>query len=140
MLAFRRDADLDLTLPFRSAEEAWFWTMEALMARRDGAGASWRPEGPARPCEPDDVVRCLDTLYRQRGIELLHARILRVWGERGRSPQRDILQQRSDWRLWYQALGQLEWLLRDRGIVRWALGQFEYIPNPIQLHRAPAWW
>jgi len=57
--------------PFRSVEEAWFWTMAGLIARRDGArivsGAGLVP----RPCEPDDVVKCLDRLYRQRRIELL---------------------------------------------------------------------
>jgi hypothetical protein len=118
MLALRRAHDAGLTVPFRSAEEAWLWTMEALIARRDGAGLSWRPEGPLRPCDPEDITRCLDLLYRQRTIELLHARILRIWGERQSAPRCDRVQQRSDWRLWYQALGQLEWVLRARGIVR----------------------
>ena len=118
MLALRRSHDPDTALPFRSAEEAWLWTMESLIARRDGASATWRPDGPARPCDPDDIVRCLDILYRQRSIELLHARILRIWGERQRAPRCDGQQQQSDWRLWYQALGQLEWTLRARGIVR----------------------
>ncbi|WP_158743059.1 hypothetical protein [Acidisphaera sp. L21] len=104
--------------PFRSAEEAWLWTMAALMARRDGAGVSWRPEGPQRPCDPDDILRSLDTLYRQRSIELLHVRILRIWGERQSRPHANRPGQLSDWRLWHQALGQLEWTLRARGIVR----------------------
>lgn len=118
MLALRRTHDLHEALPFRTAEEAWLWTMAALMARRDGAGVHWRPDGPLRPCDPDDIVRCLDILYRQRSIELVHARILRIWGERQAAPRGDRLQQSSDWRLWYQALGQLEWALRARGIVR----------------------
>ena len=74
------------TEAFRSVEEAWFWTMAALIARRDGArivsGAGLVP----RPCEPDDVVKCLDRLYRQRRIDLQHARILRIWGERQQAP------------------------------------------------------
>ncbi len=57
-------------------------------------------------------------LYRQRSIELLHARILRIWGERQAAPRADRMNQRSDYRLWHQALGQLEWALRARGIVR----------------------
>jgi hypothetical protein len=105
-------------VPFRSGEEAWFWTMAALMARRDGAGEAWRPDGPSRPCEPDDVIKCLDTLYRRRGIDLLHARILRLWGERQMAPQNDLPGHASDVRLWQQAMGQLEWALRARGIVR----------------------
>ena len=115
MLALRQSHDAETVRPFRNAEEAWLWTVAALLARRDGAGASWRPEGPARPCDPDDVVRCLDILYRQRNIELVHARILRIWGERQRAPWRRLP---SDWRLWHQALGQMDWVLRARGIIR----------------------
>ena len=118
MLALRRHhADPEIR-PFRSAEDAWLWTMAVLLARRDGAGLAWRPDGPARPCDPEDVIRCLDTLYRQRSIELLHVRILRIWGERQRPPRANRLSQHADWRLWHQTLGQLEWTLRARGVVR----------------------
>ena len=72
--------------PFRDAEEAWFWTMAALKARRDGARYSANQGRVIRPCEPDDVIKCLDALYRRRRIDLLHARILRIWGERQVSP------------------------------------------------------
>ena len=118
MLALRRIHDAELAIPFRSAEEAWLWTMVTLTARKDGAALAWRPEGPQRPCDPEDMTRCLDILYRERSIELLHARILRIWGERQTAPRGDRPQQQSDWRLWHQALGQLEWVLRARGIVR----------------------
>ena len=118
MQALRRTSDDTAILPFRSAGEAWLWTMAALLARRDGAGVSWRPDGPPRPCDPDDVVRALNALHRQRSIELLHVRILRIWGERQTAPPNRRLQHRSDWRLWQQAMGQLEWALRARGIVR----------------------
>ena len=118
MLALRRAHADPAIQPFRSAEQAWLWTMAILLARRDGAGAAWRPEGPPRPCDPEDVIRCLDTLYRQRSIDLLHVRILRIWGERQRAPHAQRLLQQSDWRLWRQSLGQLEWSLRARGVVR----------------------
>src|SRR5437763_15570525 len=72
--------------PFRDAEEAWFWTMSALAARRDGARFTANQGRVGRPCEPDDVVKCLDQLYRQRRIDLVHARILRIWGERQTAP------------------------------------------------------
>jgi hypothetical protein len=64
--------------PFTTAEEAWFWTMQALIARREGARIVAGAGLTARPCEPDDVVKCLDRLYRQRRIDLQHARILRM--------------------------------------------------------------
>ncbi len=118
MRALRRTLDDIATRPFRTAEQAWLWTMAALLARRDGAELSWRPEGPPRPCDPEDVVRSLDTLYRDRSVELLHVRILRIWGERQTAPRATRPLQHSDWRLWNQALAQLEWVLRARGIVR----------------------
>jgi hypothetical protein len=43
--------------PFRSADEAWFWTMAALVARREGARFGTRMGKVLRPCEPDDVLK-----------------------------------------------------------------------------------
>jgi len=103
--------------PFRCAEEAWFWTMAALMARRDGARFTANQGAVVRPCEPDDVIKCLDTLYRQRRIDLVHARILRIWGDRQMAPNPASPRERCDWRLWREAIERLEWLLRVKGIV-----------------------
>jgi hypothetical protein len=104
-------------LPFRSAEEAWFWTMSALKARRDGARYTANRGLVNRPCEPDDVVRCLDALYRRRRIDLVHGRILRIWGERQTAPNPTYATERDDHRLWREALERLEWPLRVKGIV-----------------------
>ena len=103
--------------PFRSAEEAWFWTMAGLRARRDGARSTANLGRTRRPCELDDVVKCLDDLYRHRRIALVHARILRVWGERQTAPNPAYATERADWRLWREALERLEWPLRVKGIV-----------------------
>jgi hypothetical protein len=103
--------------PFRSAEEAWLWTMAALQARRDGARYTANRGLASRPCEPDDVIRCLDALYRRRRIDLVHARILRVWGERQMSPNPAYATERFDFRLWQEALQRLDWPLRVKGIV-----------------------
>lgn len=102
---------------FRSAEEAWLWTMAALVARRDGARFVAGLGAVLRPCEPDDVVKCLDRLWRQRRVDLVHARILRIWGERGTAPDPRVASERSDLRLWNEALSRLEWPLRVKGIV-----------------------
>jgi len=104
--------------PFRCAEEAWLWTMAALMARHSGARYVANAGRVARPCEPDDVVKCLDQLYRRRRIDLTHARILRIWGERQMAPNPAYAAERCDWRLWREALDRLEWPLRVKGIVR----------------------
>jgi hypothetical protein len=103
---------------FHSADEAWFWTMAALVARRDGARYTANQGNVRRPCEPDDVVKCLDRLYRQRRVDLVHARILRAWGERQTPPNPAHASERCDWRLWREALDRLEWPLRVKGIVR----------------------
>jgi hypothetical protein len=104
------------TQPFRNAEEAWFWTMAALKARHDGARTS-NSGRIQRPCEPDDVIKCLDTLYRRRRIDLVHARILRIWGERQCAPNPAHANERGDWRLWREAIDRMEWPLRVKGIV-----------------------
>jgi hypothetical protein len=103
--------------PFRSAEEAWFWTMAALVARREGARFGARTGKIVRPCEPDDIVKCLDTLYRRRRIDLTHVRILRLWAERRNAPDATCAAERTDLRLWREALDALEWPLRVKGIV-----------------------
>jgi hypothetical protein len=113
-----RRVEVPQTMPFRSGEEAWFWTMATILARRDGAGLGWRPDATLRPCDPEDILKCLNALYERRGVALLHARILRVWGERQVAPDPELPEQADDARLWQQAMGQLEWALRGRGIVR----------------------
>lgn len=100
--------------PFASADDAWIWTMAALVARRDGAGPVVGFDAVARPCEPDDVVKCLDRLYRQHRIEQAHLRVLRIWGERQMVPP---TAHHSDLRLWREAIGRLCWHLQLRGIV-----------------------
>lgn len=105
------------TQAFVTAEEAWLWTMAALIARREGARYTAGKGLMTRPCDPDDVVKCLDQLYRQRRIDLAHARILRIWGERQLSPSASVASERSDRKLWVEALERLEWPLRVKGIV-----------------------
>jgi hypothetical protein len=102
---------------FATAEEAWLWTMGCLMARRQGARFGANRGLLSRPCEPDDVVKCLDALYRQRRIDLVHARILRIWGERQVAPDPSYAAEKSDWRIWREALDRLDWPLRVKGIV-----------------------
>jgi len=99
--------------PFPTTEAAWFWTAAALQARRDPAA----PRPLPGPCQPEDVVKCLDTLYRNRRVELLHVRILRIWGWRGVAPDPRRPKEGCDSRLWQEAMERLDWPLRARGIV-----------------------
>ena len=103
------------TEPFRDAEQAWLWTMAALLARH--AGASRPGGGVPRPCDPDDIILCLDSLYRRKRIDLAHARVLRAFGERGIAPDARLPAERAEARLWAEAMDLLDWPLRVRGIV-----------------------
>ena len=86
----------------------------ALLEARHDPGRAAPPPGP---CRAEDVIKCLDELYRQRRVELLHARILRYWGRRGRAPDPGRAREKCDWRLWQEAIGRLDFPLRRRGIV-----------------------
>jgi hypothetical protein len=99
---------------FPSAADAWFWTIAALRARHEGAHSAGT--SLERPCDPDDVVRCVDRLYRSRRLELRHARVLRKWGERQVAPDMRA-KVGEDVQLWREALGSLEGPLRAKGIV-----------------------
>lgn len=107
-------APLANAVPFATVAEAWIWTMQALLARRDGARVGANRGAVVRPCEPDDIVLCLDRLYRRRVVELAHARILRIHGERG-SPPPD---RSGEARLWNEAMAAMDKPLRMKGIVR----------------------
>ncbi len=103
--------------PFRDAEEAWFWTMASLAVRREGCGRR-DGSGVIRPCDPDDVIKCLDGLYRQKRIDLLHARILRIWGERQVAPNAVLRSERGEARIWTEAMERLAFPLRMKGIIK----------------------
>ena len=105
------------TQPFLTVEEAWFWTIAALNARREGANHRAGVGKMQRPCEPDDVLKCLDRLYRRRRVNLAHARVLRVWGERQVAPNPAYPLEKADAQLWREAINALEWPLRTKGIV-----------------------
>jgi len=117
---------LDSAVPFDSAEETWFWTISALVARHAGARVGAGRGEVLRPCEPDDVVKVLDRLYRQRRIELAHARILRLWGERGAAPNPRVGCERGDARLWKEAMERMDYPLRAKGIVAGPPRGFEH--------------
>ncbi len=99
--------------PFPNAEAAWLWTYACIEARHDPA----RPRPGPGPCRPEDVLKCLDELYRRRRIELLHARILRAYGRRGRAPDRRRQGEGCDHRFWSEAMERLDARLRRAGIV-----------------------
>ncbi len=100
--------------PFQDSEACIIWTIKALAAEAEGRR---RSSAAAAICTPAEVVKCLDTLYRRRRIDLHHVRILRIWGHRGRAPDAGKPMERADWRIWREALERLDWPLRSLGII-----------------------
>ena len=49
---------------FATAEEAWFWGIQCLAARADGARFRAGLSALARPCEPDDLLVSIEALVR----------------------------------------------------------------------------
>jgi hypothetical protein len=98
---------------FRDAEACIIWMVQTLAAEAEGAPR----KGAPGICTPAEIVKCLDTLYRRRRIDLHHVRILRLWGHRGRAPDAANPMERSDWRVWREALDRLDWPLRSLGII-----------------------
>jgi hypothetical protein len=103
--------------PFSSPDDAWFWTMAALVARRDGAGIGFREGLVARPCDPEDVLRCLDRAYRAGTISADQVRVMRIWGELQREPDGSNPEEREAAWAWATAMLTLLPHLRSKGIV-----------------------
>jgi hypothetical protein len=97
----------DDTVPFKSAEEAWFWFIQAQTARNEGAkimaGAGLYP----RPCEPVDIIKALERLYRARNITMDHVMVLRHYGQRLMSPDPRRPKEMRAAGLWKEALNKL---------------------------------
>jgi hypothetical protein len=105
-------------VPFRTVEEAWFWFVQAQDARSSGArfvaGAGTVP----RPCEPLDLMRVVDRLYRNRRLLRDHLHVLVHYGRRlaAPDPQRSVEARASA--LWREALDRIAPVLRGKGIVQ----------------------
>lgn len=106
------------TVPFESVEEAWFWFIMAQQAKNDGArfvsGASTIP----RPCEPIDVLKILDELYRQRRLMREHFLVLRHYGVRNMPPDARRIKEARSAQLWGEAMERIEPVMIRKGIIR----------------------
>ncbi|MBI1208467.1 MAG: hypothetical protein GC191_14430 [Azospirillum sp.] len=106
------------SVPFGSPEEAWFWFVQAREALAAGARVTAGRGETARPCEPLDVMRAVDRLYRQRRLMRDHLCVLVHYGRRLMAPDP---QRRAELRacgLWREAFDRLGPVLRGKGIVQ----------------------
>ena len=103
--------------PFTTAEEAWFWFVQAQLARAEGARIAAGVGDHVRPCEPVDIFRVMERLYRGRRLLMDHVLVLRAYGRRQVPPDPRHYKEMRAHDLWVEALGKIEEVLIDKGIV-----------------------
>ncbi len=106
------------TTPFDNAEEAWLWFILAQEAKNEGARVSAGAGLYARPCEPIDILKSLDGLYRNRRLVMDHLLVLRHYGKRQMAPDPRRVKEVRAFSLWKEAMERLEPVLVRKGIVR----------------------
>ncbi len=107
----------DDTTPFKNAEEAWFWFIQAQTARNEGAKIQAGAGLCTRPCEPVDIIKALERLYRARRVTMDHVMVLRHYGQRLMRPDVRRAKEIRAHQLWEQALEKLEEALVAKRIV-----------------------
>ena len=103
--------------PFDTAEEAWLWFSRCQLARIDGVRFSADAGEVSRPCEPDDIYRAVDQLYRRRVLARGHVSVLGRFGSRLAPPDPWAGDTPGEASLWGEAMDRLSTLLRSKGIV-----------------------
>ncbi|WP_142849980.1 hypothetical protein [Telmatospirillum sp. J64-1] len=104
--------------PFASAEEAWLWYARCQIARLEGARYTADAGNVGRPCEPDDIYRAVDGLYRRNMLDRGHLGVLGRFGSRQSPPDPWAGDEETAARLWGEALDRLATVLRGKGIVQ----------------------
>ncbi len=117
VIPFKRPTPTENTKAFENAEEAWFWFIAAYQARLDGAQIRAGMADVPRPCEPLDIIRLVDRLYRQRLLLIEHMRVLLHYGRKRYVPDGRRPRETKAEMLWQQAMHVLEFNFRRKGIV-----------------------
>jgi hypothetical protein len=102
---------------FKDAEDAWFWFIAAYEARHSGAKIVAGIGTLPRPCEPLDILRVVDRLYRQRRLFIDHLRVLNFYGKRGSPPDPRRDKEQRAYGIWHEALARIEPALQRKGIL-----------------------
>lgn len=105
-------------IPFENVTEAWFWFILAQQARNEGARFTAGMSPTPRPCEPTDILKILDGLYRHRRLLREHLLVLRHYGRRQMAPDPKRPKEILADKLWREALERLEPILIRKQIVK----------------------
>lgn len=104
--------------PFDGPEEAWFWFSRCQLARIAGVRFTADCADVARPCDPDDIYRAVDRLYRRRRIGDGHIQVLGRFGLRLSPPDPWAGDTPGEAASWAEVMDHLGAVLRAKGIVR----------------------
>ncbi|SMH57702.1 hypothetical protein [Azospirillum agricola] len=104
--------------PFDSGEEAWFWSVQAQDAKSAGARVVAGCGLVQRPCEPADVLRVVDRLFRNRQLVRDHLHVLVHYGRRLSAPDPGRHREQRAHALWREAFERVTPVLRQKGIAR----------------------
>lgn len=112
-----QDTENETTLKFATAEEAWFWFIRCDAAREEGASSRDRTLHAARPCEPADIYRWLNALYKKGVLLPSHGYVLGYYGTLDRQPFADVEDEILDWIIWIDAFDYIDVVLREKGVI-----------------------
>jgi hypothetical protein len=104
-------------VPFDSVEDAWFWFIQAYEQRVSGARIAANLGDLLRPCEPADLLREIDRLYRQRRLIRDHLLVLAHYGRRLLPPDPQRRLEARAYGLWCEAMVLLAPVLERKGII-----------------------
>ena len=105
------------SVPFLSAEEAWFWCINAIRTTREGARVAANKSTLARPCDPRDIMAIAARLQREGRLKPAHLKIMRDFGHRQSPPDRRVHEEAPAALLWDAAMDQLTAPLSKKGII-----------------------
>lgn len=105
-------------VPFACTEDMWSWFIDANEARLEGARFRASQGNVRRPCEPVDILRILDRLYRTRRLSIEHLRVLKFYGIRRMRPEFWRSREARAATLWDQAMRIMEEPMIAKGIIR----------------------
>ncbi len=92
------------TAPFEDAQTAWFWFIMAQQARNEGARIAAGQGAFNRPCEPIDILKIVDRLYRNRRLIRDHLLVLRHYGRRQLAPDPYRVKEQRAHTIWCEAM------------------------------------
>lgn len=115
--ANRAAVDSPRGVPFTGPEEAWFWFMAARVAQNDGAHALGGLATVPRPCEPVDLLKILDRLYRGRLLLWDHILVMHHYGRRFLAPDPRRRREAHAAKLWDEAMARLRPPMERRRLI-----------------------